>query len=152
MDGKKRRKPWLQRWDEPEESFARFLHYRNLGPCRSLNEAYRVASNGDKLCRATGQWGDDSRKYKWVKRAAAWDVHKLSKAGDKIVMSYVALVEKIIAKALAFVDTCGPERWPDVLSAVKMLNGFITYDALKETVRRRTAPKGPNRRPVENIG
>jgi len=137
MDGKKRRKPWLRRWDESDESYARFLHYRNLGPCRSLDAAYQAATNSDKPLQATGTWGDDSRKYKWVKRAAAWDIYTLDRAGEKIVLGYVALVESLLTKALAVAAKTEPERWADAVAVAKMLQGFVSSDSINEVRRPR---------------
>jgi len=137
MDGKKRRKPWLRRWDESDESYARFLQYRNLGPCRSLDAAYQAATNSDKPLQATGTWGDDSRKYKWVTRSRAWDIYTLDRSGEKVVLGYVTLVEGLLAKAIAAMMKHEPESWADAVAVAKMLQGYVSSDSIKEVGRPR---------------
>src|SRR5262249_5670477 len=74
-------KPWDQRPDEPDPAFVRFLIYRDLGPGRSLIQAYLAflrlldgSTEGVERRSIPGQWYRDSRQWEWVRRARAWDV------------------------------------------------------------------------------
>ena len=65
----------LQAWErQPGESgpaFAAFVVYRDLGPYRSLDKAYKTQKpDADKF---SGQWSLWSAEHKWLERALAYD-------------------------------------------------------------------------------
>ncbi len=68
-----------EQWDkQPEESpkaYRAFLIYRNLGPKRSIDAAYRLSlkEHQESIKRAPRRWGEWSTQYQWVVRAQAWD-------------------------------------------------------------------------------
>lgn len=127
---------WEQVDGEPNEAYARFLVYRNLGPSRSLDAAYLVhgggaAKRGKPQQRASGQWMHDSSKFNWVERATAWDVSQL----DSIVPGSVATIYKLIgefARVTLMQIQSGkikPRNWQQAMDAVNVLSGFITPES-----------------------
>jgi hypothetical protein len=61
-----KRQPWDQQPDEPGRCYARFLLFRNMGPSRSVEAAYRLvarAKEGEKR-RAPGAWHRASQTYR----------------------------------------------------------------------------------------
>jgi len=71
---------WERLPAEPSRWFARFEHYRLLGPDRSLDGAYRAwraeQPSGAKGTRSQGanrHWYDAARRWRWLDRAEAWD-------------------------------------------------------------------------------
>jgi len=71
--------PWLKRPDESDAAFAAFTGFRDLGPGRSLDEAWRQqgpsgAPKGTKRPhRAPGSWKRWKRDHDWDSRAQAYD-------------------------------------------------------------------------------
>lgn len=67
--------PWERLDGEPAKWYARFEKYRLLGPNRSLDEAWRVDSDTKrpKSQRASGDWPNMARRWRWRERAEAWD-------------------------------------------------------------------------------
>jgi hypothetical protein len=64
---------------ESQRAYRAFCVYRELGPGRSLDQAwgrFRAASDPTKdrgLARRPGHWAAWSQKYQWVERAEAYD-------------------------------------------------------------------------------
>ena len=90
------RKPWERRLHEPSRSYAAFLIFRNLGPGRSLLEAYRtwkrerdgqpegraplitgvarpIEDDTELETSAANNWRTWRLKWDWDQRAEAWD-------------------------------------------------------------------------------
>lgn len=44
MKKQAKRKAWEQLPDEPDSAYARFLMYRNLGPARSIDAAFKTTA------------------------------------------------------------------------------------------------------------
>lgn len=69
--------PWLQQPGEGDTAFAAFVIYRDLGPGRTLDAAYRAhaglsgAQEGTK--RAPGGWKRWYSQHNWRARAEAYD-------------------------------------------------------------------------------
>ena len=65
---------------DPRESavaFAAYVGYRDLGPQRSIDKAWRAAKNiSDASKRAPRHWFAWSTQYRWERRALAWDEHR----------------------------------------------------------------------------
>lgn len=67
---------------ESPAAFRAFVTYRDLGPERSLDAAYRL-HNGcqESRKRASGRWKEWAKKYDWVARVQAFDdYHAMLKA------------------------------------------------------------------------
>lgn len=94
---------WERLTDETEESYVRFLVYRNLGPMRSLDIAYKQFCNAHNRSKspqyASGQWKDDCAKYSWVSRARAWDIYNLTESGKETFVKFLATLNALVTKA-----------------------------------------------------
>lgn len=67
-------------WDrmpkETTKAFAAFCTYRDMGPERSMNKAYRVSKGCQKGAkRVTGTWQKWARQWQWVERVRSYDEH-----------------------------------------------------------------------------
>lgn len=65
---------WEKREDETSKAFAAFVVYRDLGPGRSYDKAYRAAKGQNKR-QASGRWREWAAKFDWLKRAQDYDAH-----------------------------------------------------------------------------
>jgi hypothetical protein len=139
--------PWEQLRGEPQESFNRFLFYRNLGPARSLSRAYRhylqsLPPDPEKPAEATkslkrlhvpGNWIDDSQRHKWAKRAASWDTSLLLKMGSDLAPFWNQILRDVVRKAAeALLSTkLKPKSWKDVLLVLDKISPYLNPDVLK---------------------
>lgn len=66
--------------DEGSRAFAAFCVYRDLGPARSLDKAYRKHSQDTGSAatgtRASGRWEQWAQDHQWRERAAAYDAER----------------------------------------------------------------------------
>jgi hypothetical protein len=140
--------PWEQLRGEPKESFNRFLIYRNLGPARSLNLAYRYylqslpldpsqpakVAKGSKRQQAPGNWCSDSERYKWTKRAAAWDTDQLLKVGSDIAPFWAQVLRDVVKKAARALlsPNFKPRQWRDVLLVLDKVSPYLNPEVFKE--------------------
>lgn len=126
-------KAWDQLPGESDAAYARFLTYRNLGPSRSLESAYQVASKSVKSRRASGQWFKDSRLFDWSRRAEAWDIEMLSQHGREVVLNFVEGLQIIARKALEALKQDGnkPLDWSAALAAITAIGAFIPGEAVQ---------------------
>lgn len=67
------RHEWEQLPDEPNAAFEPFKFYRDMGPTRSVSEAYRQKTGRKTAKMASGQWLAYYKKYRWTERAAEFD-------------------------------------------------------------------------------
>lgn len=145
--------PWAQRPDESDEAYARFLLYRNLGPGRSLQLAYRTylktfrnavpdATKGNKKPQVPGHWGDDSARHKWGDRAAAWDIAQLERQGPELARLWAGILVAAATKAAQKLAEpgCQPKDFMQALAVVDRLAPYLTPDALKHL---QPTPDGP---------
>jgi hypothetical protein len=131
-------KPWDQREGEPEAAYVRFLIYRNLGPARSLDLAYRTFQEGQEGApesverRAPGQWYGDSRTFAWVERARAWDIAMLAEHGQDAVMVFVGCLKQAAVKVLRSLDRLdGPADWKSAMESLNVLSSLIPAETIK---------------------
>lgn len=74
------RKPWDRYARETDAAYTAFVIFRDLGPTRSIVEAYRRRKTGQVECRvhakqAGGGWNRWAGEFRWMERALAWDSH-----------------------------------------------------------------------------
>jgi hypothetical protein len=138
---KKPKNPWDRQPKEPPEAYARFLVYRNLGPGRTLDAAYRVASNRTE--KHNGMWGEESARYGWVQRARQWDVHLLIEHGDDIVLSFYESMRKLARKVATAIDQIEPDDWGGLLEALKLLGSHISNEAVEKVLARQGCGREP---------
>jgi hypothetical protein len=70
---------WERQFGESRQAFAAFQAYRDLGPGRSVDAAYRAArgphEDHARTTRATKRWRLWTARWRWAERASAWDAH-----------------------------------------------------------------------------
>lgn len=135
--------PWDQLPDEPDETYARFLMYRNLGPGRTLLAAYCVhiasfrnastVGKRQKPQEVPGHWGNDSARWKWGDRATAWDIHTLHTHGEQLSVLWVGLIRLAAEKCAQKMaqPNCKPRDFMQCLAVVDKLAAFLSPDAIK---------------------
>jgi hypothetical protein len=122
---------WDRLPNEPAAAYVPFLIYRNLGPGRTLERAYR-ATKGVRRCRVPGSWQRESVAFQWADRASAWDVDVLTTAGREIVINFIFALERVsrlILQALESGDI-RPRTWGQAIRGIKMLGSFVTAEAV----------------------
>ena len=62
---------WDRMEDEPARWYDRFEVYRMLGPGRSIEAAYRMATGSDR--RPGSLWHQRSKEFNWRARSESWD-------------------------------------------------------------------------------
>lgn len=150
--------PWDQRPDETPEAFARFLAYRNLGPGRTLPQAQRCHTGGKQgknWQRACGQWNDESARFDWVSRATAWDVAMLTKHGEALAVSWMAVIVNATRKAAE--KLCDPKftpkSWRDVLSVIDAVGKHLSPEVLGPLLSRtQRTPEPPDSCSLDRFG
>ena len=160
--------PWDQLPTEPDEAFARFLLYRNLGPGRSQQSAYETylatfrnaapkeltAGKSAKKPQVPGHWNDDSAKYRWVDRATAWDIDQLQRHGPELARLWVGILlvaARKCAEKLAQ-PGCRPKDFMQAIAVVDKLAPFLSPDAVKSLQPAAESGRGkpkPDRAAVE---
>jgi len=68
-----RNQPWLQMEGETDEAYAAFCGFRDSGPGRSLDGAWRAHAGPSKAPRAPGSWKRYRKHHDWLSRAQAFD-------------------------------------------------------------------------------
>jgi hypothetical protein len=143
--------PWDRLSDEPPESYARFLYYRNIGPTRSLRRAYREYlaetdgfTGGNKRLHVPGHWTRDATRHYWVERAGLWDCRQLAQHGGQIAALHLAGLTKVARKNLSAAARYRPgdEAWQDVLAGFRTVATLLNPEVLR-AVADRAAPARP---------
>jgi hypothetical protein len=131
-------KLWEQQNGEPNESYSRFLIYRNMGALRSVDKAYQNVLPNAK--RANGQWRDDCAKFEWVSRASAWDIYTLTEIGQRVVVRYVNALDLAFQRIIeSLSDTSHkPKSWDAIIESITILGGFIPQETVA-TIRQNNA-------------
>lgn len=133
-------KTWEQLSDEPNEAYARFLIYRNLGASRSLDAAYLIAgptaTKRNKTQRANGQWTKDSAAYKWRDRASNWDSWQLVNVVPEATTTIFKLINQSAKVALEQLvsGNIKPTNFTELKEMVVILAGFISPEVITATI------------------
>jgi hypothetical protein len=99
-------RPWEQQAGEPDDAYARFLVYLNIGPWRRLEDAFKAsrAGRGKQGRRGRQQdyldWVLEAERRHWRERAHAWDMHRLPQMYEAILVNLAALKAAMASKAL----------------------------------------------------
>ena len=127
------RKPWDQLDNEPDRAYARFLVYLHLGPSRSIDRAFHVASKRT-TGRAGGAWSADSTMYNWPSRATAYDINVLApKLGTEVVINWSIAAGELSKQLLDEIreGKLRPRNFDQVLELFNVLSSLITPETLK---------------------
>ena len=158
------RNTWDRLENEPESAYERFLAYRNLGPSRTVERAYRSligdavapqpvatgAKNGKgkqagkksaKKPSAPGQWVHDCAEYNWVQRVTAWDIATLSAAGPKVAAAMIELLGQLAVAGLRTILDHPPKDFSDALKIWEAIAPYVTPEVIAKlaTAQRHSA-------------
>jgi hypothetical protein len=67
--------PWVQQPGESGAAFRAFSVYRDMGPCRTVVEAYRQTKGKPSARQAAGTWNAWAARWRWAERARTYDAH-----------------------------------------------------------------------------
>jgi len=125
------RKPWEQLPDEPIVAYRRFLVYLYLGPGRSVEKAAE-AQKGTKR-HIGGAWKRDCSEYRWVERAAAYDIDSLSRVGSDVVVLWVRSIAKLAEMAYSEIEEGRhkPRNLEQLLEVIGVLGNFVTPETVQ---------------------
>lgn len=76
--------PWDRLDGETAKAWAAFCAYRDLGPKRSIVQAYRRATGNEGAAQAPGRWNGWSSQFGWIERATLYDAHLVGIAQQSI--------------------------------------------------------------------
>lgn len=133
------RQSWEKMQGEPAEHYVWFLAYRNLGPGRSVDAAYKLTVRKglkkQKPKTASGKWSEACADWNWPERAVQWDIAMLTDAGLKVMAIFTASLEAYAAKVLAALqdERNRPRGWTGAVEGMRTLANFIppeTFQAL----------------------
>jgi hypothetical protein len=145
--------PWDRLPDESDESYSRFLHYRNLGLCRSYRKAYRQYlaesdgyTGGVKGLHVPGFWYREAKHYFWVERSSAWDVRNLSAYGARVAALHAEAVAQIARKNLRAAGRSAPggDDWQDLMASMRVVAAFLSPELVKGVQDRFKPARGPD--------
>lgn len=106
---------WLRQSRESEKAYWAFQSYLNLGSHRTLDAAFRQATqqqNGNK--RASGKWTAWYSKYTWKARAEAFDDHLRG-------LEQQQREAEVSARAKQWIEECEALRQRELEMAEKLL-------------------------------
>jgi hypothetical protein len=66
---------WERQPEETARAYAAFSRFRELGPGRTLSEAYRTGTGRKEAAAPSGQWRGWYAAHRWRERAERWDAH-----------------------------------------------------------------------------
>lgn len=99
---------WQPLPDEPERWYARFEHYRRLGPERSIAAAYRADAGAGAAGRPSKAWYSMAARWRWAMRAEAWDEHTREQRHAPAAQALRAERVARLERALAFHEQSSP--------------------------------------------
>jgi hypothetical protein len=132
--------PWDRAPGESDDSYARFLYYRNAGVRRSFRKAYRqYLADGDgytggvRGLHVPGSWFRDSKEYFWVERVGAWDVRNLSAYGARVAALHAEAIAQIARKNLRAAGRSAPgeDDWQDLMASMRVVAAFLSPEVVK---------------------
>jgi hypothetical protein len=126
------RKPWDQLPEEPDKAYAAFLVYCHLGPGRSIDKAYEIATKRTGK-EASGTWRYYSDSFHWVERAAAFDVATISEHGRDVVVNWVRTLAKLSDLAFEKISSGEIEirNLGQLLEVINVLGNFVTPETVQ---------------------
>jgi uncharacterized membrane protein len=140
---------------ESPRAYRAFCVYRDLGPYRSLDQAWRrFRADSDPTkdrgsARRPGHWAAWSQKYQWVERAGAYDdfiaaenhraaaeqLRKLHEARSKFQSEEQQRIENQVRNADAVLDKMGTAPLNEVIQITKDANKTTTTKIKAVNVR-----------------
>jgi hypothetical protein len=111
--------PWDQQPGEPDDAYARFLIYLNIGPGRRLEDAFEQSRTGRAgRGRRTGRgrqqaylaWFLEAERRRWRERAHAWDVSRIPAQLQELAVNVATMKQLMGAKALEAMEAHAKRR------------------------------------------
>jgi hypothetical protein len=135
-------KLWDKQPDESDAAYSRFLTYRNLGPARSIESAFAIQTESKEIKRdqVSSQWRRDSVSYQWVERSQAWDIENLVVHGERIITAYLASLDNITRKTLAYLtdESNQPDNWESAVKTLELISKVVSGESAAELYRARS--------------
>lgn len=122
--------PWDQLPGEPDASYARFLVYRNLGPGRSLRDAYG-ATKGRKR-HPSGHYQREAADYDWQARAQSWDVVQLREQGLRSAVMFFTGLERVLERSLAILEQAEPESFVEAVDVLERMAKYFDPNLVRD--------------------
>jgi hypothetical protein len=155
LEGKNMLNIWEKQKGETRKQYEKFLVYRDLGPRRTLLEAYQIYEDKPAATTPTGTWYVLSEKQDWNSRAKLWDLEQyaereLEDVGECRQYNFFRrkLVSTFLPKVFRALDAVDPEsvKWSDLNTSLKMIMTTLNQDAqwAKETELAHAMLKGEN--------
>lgn len=126
---------WEQLEGEKTQHYSWFLIYRNLGPSRSLERAYR-AMKGDDQLTVPGNWANLSVRYRWPERAHAYDLATINEAGTRVVTLFVEAMGELAAQAVQALRRHPPSNYAEAMRALEALATLVPAEAVAHVQER----------------
>lgn len=107
--------PWDRLPNEPIRWYARFEHYRLLGPfTRSVTKVWTdecTARDGSPPpnTRVSRGWFRQAKRWQWQKRAEAWDESNLAERSSEVELAQAHLRKALPMAAARLVELVGSE-------------------------------------------
>lgn len=97
---------WERQPDETGSQWLAFKCYRDLGPARTIPDAWEVYSQekGLKSQTCTGAFKDWKRENRWDERAAAYDRHQDRQTQAAVLNAHKVVKERLSERADEIVD------------------------------------------------
>ena len=126
------KREWHRQDGETAKAFEAFCAYLHLGSARSIDLAWQTQRGHDPATapRAPGYWGQWSRDYGWVARAAAFDAWIASQAQQQtadLTTQIVTRAKRASLKAISKVDASldDAQEMADLTKALNSLTAAI---------------------------
>ena len=137
-----RRKSWEHQPDEPEDAFDRFVYYRDLGPTRSIDKAWRAwrltaenASPGITDRRADGHWRSDSVEHSWRTRARDYDAHRFRTTNSAVLQKFTENLHSLTLGVGIALEEIRPQTFKEICYAIRLLSRIIPQETVTVLLR-----------------
>ena len=136
------RNAWDQLENETTEAYARFLAYRNMGPTRTLEAAYKASAKRGKKRQVSGTWASESQVNNWRERAARWDVAQLNQIVPEtagLIFEGIKEYARIVLRELQSAQY-KPRNWAELRDSLVVLAGFVSPEVITQAVDNSAGP------------
>jgi hypothetical protein len=132
---------WEQQDGESETAYRHFCYFRDLGPDRTRDDAYRsyLRDQGREVVgteQAPGLWTRECSEWGWVVRASIFDGYLSRIRTHAVVYRMVRIVDTYAAKVLQALQTAEvPTDFEKIIEAVQVLAQLVPPDSNEKLPR-----------------
>lgn len=154
--------PWEQYPGEPDDRYVMFLVFLNLGPTRTILNAYQVYNSQTpgtltqkrklKLMKAnevvhSGSWDRFAREWDWRRRAARWDVYSLNSLVPETASIIFQVLKTYALKVLTAVEKMeiDPTHTDALRADITTLTTLISPEAIARAAANNSRDAGHGR-------